>query len=237
MRPKNAADAAVAGRDAVARAMNVGMGISILPPDARTMRDAAREGPLALRMLAGIALRGDHAGALMDELAERLAFARATVRLYDALLVRLGTAARLTGGATRARIEQLMREEQSHVELARDAIAALGGDPALVTVGAEVEAVLALGLQEVLGAARVDLSQHLRAIVMAELAGEDGWMVLTTLARLLEREDLARRFESAWLRDKRHARTVRRWAARARRERMRPPTAAPSREIEHSRGP
>ncbi|MCZ7681722.1 MAG: hypothetical protein M5U28_24185 [Sandaracinaceae bacterium] len=211
MRPKDAAESAVSARDAALRAMSVGMGMAVGVTGARAPRDAAREGR-------GAAVRAEHLAALADELAERLALARATVRLYDALLGRLGPAPRLPCGASRARVAQLREEEEAHVELAREAIASLGGDPALVTLGAELEVLLSHGLHEPLGPGRVELVAHLRALVMAELAGADGWVVLTTLARLLEREDLATRFERAYLRDRSHARTVRRWAARARRE-------------------
>lgn len=234
MRPKDPADAAVTARDAIARAMSMGMGLALGEREgARPARDAAHESPAAIRAMAALALRTDHTGALMDALARRLASARATVHLYEALLARLDGGQRLPAGATRARIQRLTREERAQAELAHSALHSLGGDPSLVTIGAEVEAVLSLGLHEVLGTGRVDLAQHLRALTMAELAGEDGWMVLTTLACLLEREDLARRFERAWLRDKRHARTVRRWSARLRRERARPAARA---EVEQSHG-
>ncbi|HEY8431208.1 MAG TPA: hypothetical protein VIL20_22665, partial [Sandaracinaceae bacterium] len=101
--------------------------------------------------MAALALRTDHTGALMDALARRLASARATVHLYEALLARLDGGQRLPAGATRARIQRLTREERAQAELAHSALHSLGGDPSLVTIGAEVEAVLSLGLHEVLG--------------------------------------------------------------------------------------
>lgn len=233
MRPKDAAESAVTPRDAMLRAMSIGMGMSVSPAGAGATRDPAREGLGAPHGASGGA-RGEHLGALADELGDRLASARATVRLYDALLGRLGPAPRLPCGATRARVTQLREEEQAHAALASEAIATVGGDPTLVTVGAELEALLSLGIHEPIASGPVELVQHLRALVVAELAGADGWMVVTTLARLLEREDLAVRFERAYLRDRTHARTVRRWAARARRGAR--ADAAREREVERRDG-
>lgn len=149
----------------------------------------------------------------LDRLGERLAFERTGVRLYDALLAHVNVLGDPTLGPTAAELRQIRDEERRHFELLRNAIEEMGADPTVCTPAADAAAVECQGLVQVLADPRSSRSACLHAILVAELADNDGWKLLVDFARGLGRDDLVARFEQAMREEERHLERVRAWFA------------------------
>lgn len=176
--------------------------IGSIPPPA-TVKGAAKT---AMK-----ALTGEHASVLLDKLGARLAFERTGTRLYEALIGKLEVLGTIDGGPSVDRLTQILREEQQHFDMLKHAIEEMGGDPTAMTPSADVEATLSSGVPKVLGDARTDLHQSLEAILIAELADNDGWTMLIELARSLGQDQLASDFDKALREEEEHLRDVRAW--------------------------
>src|SRR5688572_5468533 len=81
---------------------------------------------------------------LADKLGERLAFERTGVRLYDALLAKVGAFG--DGVAHREAVEEIRRDERRHMALLVEVVESLGGDPTAQTPAADVVGVLSTGI-------------------------------------------------------------------------------------------
>lgn len=147
----------------------------------------------------------------LDKLGERLAFERTGVRLYDALLAHVNVVSDTKLGPTAADLRTIRDEEHRHFELLRSAIEEMGADPTVCTPAADIAAVESQGLVQVLADPRSSRSQCLHAVLVAELADNDGWKMLIELARGLGRDDLVGRFEQAMRDEERHLERVRGW--------------------------
>jgi hypothetical protein len=159
------------------------------------------------------AAQGEHATVFLDKLAERLAFERTGVRLYDAVLAKI-PAARTSEGTLTAEAVQVIRDEElGHFLLCKEAIEAMGGDPTAMTPCADVMGVASMGLLQVVTDPRVTLTQALAALLTAELTDNDGWKLLIATAEALGQGDLALRFTDALAAEDRHLQSVRRWIA------------------------
>jgi rubrerythrin len=161
------------------------------------------------------ALKGDDPMVFLDKLGERLAFERGGVRLYQALLVKHAAATVHEGGPTREQLQQFLDEELAHFHVVREAMENLGGDPTAVTPCADITSTAASGLVQVLTDPRTTLTQALEAILIAELADNDGWRTLVSLAEGFGKKELARRFEEALVEEENHLAHVRAWLAQA----------------------
>lgn len=174
------------------------------------------------------ALAGEKATVLIDRLGARIAFERAGARLYEAVLAK-----RRAGGDGMADpavidLERIHREEIAHVHLLREAIESLGADPTALTPGADVTAVSSMGLMQVVTDPRTTVGQSLEAMLVAELADNDGWMLLIDLTRAMGQDEMARRFETALVEEEEHLRLVRAWVAgMTRRDAQLLPTSGP----------
>jgi rubrerythrin len=147
----------------------------------------------------------------LDRLGERLAFERTGVRLYDALLAHVNVLGDPTLGPTASELRQIRDEERRHFELLRNAIEEMGADPTVCTPAADAVAVESQGLVQILTDPRSSRSQCLHAILVAELADNDGWKLLVDFARGLGRDDLVARFEQAMREEERHLERIRGW--------------------------
>ncbi|AKF03857.1 ferritin-like domain-containing protein [Sandaracinus amylolyticus] len=157
------------------------------------------------------ALTGERVSVLLDKMGARLAFERTGTRLYQAIIGKVESGTPFDGGPSLERLTQIMREEQQHFEMLREAMEAMGGDPTAVTPAADVEATLSMGVPQVLHDARTDVHQSLEAILLAELADNDGWTMLIELARSLGQDELAEKFAVALAQEDEHLRDVRAW--------------------------
>jgi hypothetical protein len=159
------------------------------------------------------ALQGEKATVLVDRLAERLAFERGGVRLYDAVLAKVPAGKTQEGTLTEAELRRVRDGELRHMELVREALEAMGADPTAVTPCADLVGVKASGLVQVVTDPRTTLTQCLDALLVAELADNDGWKLLIAMAEALGQEDMARRFADALAEEDEHLVLVRRWVA------------------------
>jgi hypothetical protein len=149
----------------------------------------------------------------MDKLGERLAFEHAGARLYEALLSKQQAHGTFPGGPSADDLRHILEEEYAHGDLLEQAIAALGGDPTALTPSANLAATISAGLPQVLADPRTNLLQSLEAIVVAELADNEGWTALESLVRQAGHDELARGCQEAIEHERDHLRNARRWVA------------------------
>jgi rubrerythrin len=161
------------------------------------------------------AVKGNHPMVFLDLIGERLAFERTGTRLYDALIPKLEAADEHPQGPTREDLERIRDDELMHFALLKEALETLGADPTAVTPGADVAAMTSAGLVQTLSDPRVTLTQGLKAILVAELADNDGWLVLADVAARLGHDELADRFRGALAQEEEHLARVRSWLTAA----------------------
>lgn len=157
---------------------------------------------------------GENPNVLLDKMGERLAFERTGSRLYEALLAKVQA---LGGGADGPSLDELTdiyNDEVRHFELLRQALEAMGADPTVQTPSADVSGVIGMGILQVLTDPRTSVAQCLHAILIAELADNDGWRMLIDLAESLDQDDMATQFQQALAEEDRHLRQVRGWVSR-----------------------
>jgi hypothetical protein len=150
---------------------------------------------------------------LLDRLGERLAFEHAGARLYEALLSKHQAHGSFPGGPEEQDLLDILQEEYEHGDLLQQAIKSLGGDPTVLTPAANLAATISIGLPQVLSDPRTDLRQCLEAIAVAELADNECWSALETLARQAGQDELADQCRQAIEHEREHLRDVRRWIA------------------------
>jgi rubrerythrin len=161
------------------------------------------------------AVKGNDMTVLIDKLAERMAFERTGVRLYDALLVKFDAAHIHAGGPTRADLEEIRDEEHQHMVMLKEAIETLGADPTVVTPCANITGVAGQGWMQVLTDPRSTFTQCLEIIMMAELADEDMWLMLSDLAQRMGKDELEMKCRKALVEEEDHRFRVRGWLAGA----------------------
>lgn len=149
------------------------------------------------------------AGLLMDKLGERLAFERAGVRLYDALMVKC--AADSSAGVPAKELKHIRDEEAMHFALVGAAIQSLGGDPTAQTPCADVAGVEGMGLMQVLNDPKTTVAQALHAILVAEMTDNVAWEELIQLTSQAGNDDLVARFAKARDNEQEHLEKVQSW--------------------------
>lgn len=160
---------------------------------------------------AAAALTGNRALFLLDKIAERMAFERTGVRLYDDVLVAFDVHGSFPGGPTRSEIERIQAEEAEHFVLLKRAMEQLGGDPTAMTPSADLAAVESMGLTQALSEPRRTLGEALHTILVAELADNDGWLLLLELCEEMQQQDLAEQSRRALGQEAEHLALVRSW--------------------------
>jgi len=170
--------------------------------------------PASLKGFAKMALdavKGHRATVFIDKLGERAAFERTGTRLYEAMLAKHDALGSFDGGPTRQRLEEIRDEELEHLGIVEEAIVALGGDPTVMTPAADIVGVEGSGLVQVLTDPRTTMDQCLGALLVAELADNDGWELLSNLAEAMGHEEMAQTFREALDAEEMHLDDVRRW--------------------------
>jgi rubrerythrin len=147
---------------------------------------------------------------LADKLGERLAFERAGVRLYEALIAKCGANGD-AGAPPKDELEHIRQEEAEHFALVGKAIESLGGDPTAQTPAADVTGVEGTGLMQVLTDPKTTVAQALHAILIAEMADNAAWEELIEIARGAGQEALAEEFVSAQEEEAEHLVNVQKW--------------------------
>jgi rubrerythrin len=156
-------------------------------------------------------MEGKRATAFLDLLGARLAFERAGTRLYEALLVKLAAADPRPEGPTREDLERLRDDEARHFVLLKRAIEELGGDPTVMTPGADVVGVSGAGWVQVLADPRTTLTEGLKTILQAELVDGEQWLMLADIALRLGHLEMAEHFRAALAEEEEHLDLVRGW--------------------------
>src|SRR5688572_19312817 len=136
-------------------------------------------------------LMGRHPETLIDTLGGRLAFERTGTRLYDAFLGKALIRSDEADSLPMERLQQFRAEEAAHLGMVWDALRKLGADPTCVTPLADTNGVASIGLMQIITDPRMSIAQSLHAIHIAELADNDGWQLLITLAREMGQDDMA----------------------------------------------
>jgi rubrerythrin len=170
--------------------------------------------PLTARGMAGAvggALKGQSPNVLLDLLGARAAFERTGTRIYEALLVKHGAADPDHEGPTRLELERLRDDELRHYGMLHDAIKQLGGDPSAVTPSADIMAVATQGVPMIVADPRTTLSQALGAVMMVELADNEGWEQIIDLAEAMDDDDLVDMCREALEDEEEHLDLVRGW--------------------------
>ena len=163
----------------------------------------------ALKSGAGMAT-GKRLQVLIDKVAERMAFERGGVRLYDAALVKVAALAAGTP-VDLERVKQIRRQEAEHAELLRQTLIELGADPTAQTPCADLVGVQSMGLMQAVTDPRTSLPQTLSSLLAAELIDVASWEMLSRLAGSMGRDDLMERFDEAREQENEHLVTVSGW--------------------------
>lgn len=147
----------------------------------------------------------------LDRLGERLAFERTGVRLYEALLAHMEVLPDAALGPSLHELRVFRDEELRHFDLVRQAIETLGGDVTAMTPAADTAGTETMGFLKVLTDPRSSRSQCLHAILVVELADNEGWTTLADMARSLGHADMATGFEQALREEQVHLTRTRAW--------------------------
>lgn len=153
---------------------------------------------------------------LLDRLGERLALAWVGVRLWDAAVRKLDAdvpASSRLEGATRDELLRLRDEEGAHLVRLRALVAARGGDPAARTPAADVAIVASRGPLDIADDPRSPLRNVLEAILVAELADDEGWELLITIAEEIEDREVSAMARTARRQEQEHLARLREWIA------------------------
>jgi rubrerythrin len=147
-------------------------------------------------------------GRLVDLLSERLAFERAGVKLYDAILERM----RASGDPQIQRMLDQMQEhredEKRHEEWLEEQIRALGGDahtPSEKSILVQAES---QGIEHVIQR-DPRLPHDFHALLVAELADNAGWDLLVQLADEVGDRDAKKEFKKRLHEEEEHLLFVR----------------------------
>ncbi|TVP57781.1 MAG: ferritin-like domain-containing protein [Halomonadaceae bacterium] len=150
---------------------------------------------------------------LLNKLCQRLAFERAGVRLYEALILKC-EAAREKGAHPVLSIQKLRQfrdEELAHFLLLKRAMVSLGADPSTLPGEADTGAQASLGVQRVLNEPRSSVLQCLEAILTTELTDNAAWCLLKELCLNMGLKDLADEFTDALAQEEVHAAIIAEW--------------------------
>jgi len=161
-------------------------------------------------------LTGKRPQVLLDKLAKRAAFERGGTRLYEGILVKLGSEARASADGipedlTEPVLIQIRDQEAEHFRLLIECIEQLGGDPTAQTPSADLVGMESTGLIQTVSNPSTTLAQSLHAALAAELIDHDGWELLIKLAQEMGDSPMVSRFNDALREEGEHLRRVRSW--------------------------
>jgi hypothetical protein len=147
----------------------------------------------------------------LDKLGERLAFERTGTRLFDALIAKYAAGDSPVGSADAVTLQTFRDQERRHFDLLWESLVNLGADPTCETPAADMAGVKAKGLIAAVTDPRATFCQALEAILVAELADNEGWRMLIDLADGMGQNGMVERFQAALAEEDIHLETIRRW--------------------------
>lgn len=161
-------------------------------------------------------IMGKNPEVLIDKIAERLAFERGGVRLYDAMLAKIAALGSVPGPTdVKPVIQQFRDEEYQHFLLLVDAMEKLGADPTAQTPGADLAGVAAQGVMKIITDPRTNVAQSLDALLIAEAADNVGWELLIDLAREAGQDQMVEDFGTALAQENKHMDTIKEFLGHA----------------------
>ncbi|MDB5104976.1 MAG: hypothetical protein JWP91_2665 [Fibrobacteres bacterium] len=172
--------------------------------------------PATIKGVAKTALqmgKGHNATALIDKIGERLAFERAGTRLYELLIGKFRAGESETGDADLSALIRFHDEEREHFLLLWKCLEQLGADPTVQTPSADHTGVKGMGLLQTMSDPRSTFYQCLDAILIAELADNEAWKLLSEVADGMGLSDMAASFRDAQAQEQIHLDTIRTWWA------------------------
>lgn len=185
---------------------------------ARYFQEAGRVGsmppPVTMKGLSKTvvqSIKGDPVALLLDKLGQRAAFERTGTRLYAALIGKVAALQPPKAESMLADLQMIQEEELAHFHMLVQVINDLGGDPTILTPGADVSSVASLGLLQVITDPRTTVAQSLEAIQTAELTDTVCWEALIELVDKLDQQKLLAPFQTAHAAEMRHTDTIKRW--------------------------
>jgi bacterioferritin (cytochrome b1) len=157
--------------------------------------------------------KGHNPEVLINKLGERLAFERAGVRLYDAIILKCESSVDEAASSVVSveLLKQFRNEEAEHFLMVKSAMESLGADTTAETPDADMMGVASMGISKVLTEPRTSISQCLEALQVAELADNAAWALLQDLCLGLGLQEMADDFEHAITQEERHAATIDTW--------------------------
>lgn len=159
------------------------------------------------------ALKGKRPQVVFDKIAERLAFERTGVRLYEAIIIKHIAHPDVGSLVPMDELQKFQHAEAEHFRLLVESTEYLGGDPTAQTPCAAAIGVAGMGWVQLANEPRSTFLQSLQVILMAELADVDGWNTLCSVMNAAGHKNLAERFQRAEQEEVRHLDHVRRWMA------------------------
>ena len=181
------------------------------------------------------ALEGEQANVFLDKLAERLAFERTGVRLYDLVLEKAEVYPSWEGGPTRDDLRSIQQDELAHLGLLTQCLTKLGADPTAMTPSANLAKNLSQGIPAVLADPRTSLRECLEGLLVAELTDNASWELLISLAREMGQAEMRGRFEQALAAEATHLARVQQWLRLGTRHALSTTLAAPRAGAETAR--
>jgi rubrerythrin len=160
-------------------------------------------------------MKGESPQILIDKMAERLAFERSGVRLYEAFITKCEVLLDDQISMTVADLRRIRDDEAHHFAVVRDALESLGADPTCQTPSADLVGVESMGLVQVLTDPRTTIAQSLHAILAAELVDKAGWETLIALADANKLDELVQEFSEALEEEREHLALVETWYSEA----------------------
>lgn len=145
---------------------------------------------------------------LIDLLAERLAYERTGVELYDQVLEHLEASSDPEAKSLTDRLQHFRDEEKAHEEWLEDQIRDLGGDAHGSTEMSEVVTIESRGVADVIMDGD-DVAHDLHALLTAELSDNAGWELLCDLARQAGDREAERAFSARMKQEDEHLKFMR----------------------------
>src|SRR5262249_32101448 len=128
------------------------------------MACGVQEFPSSVHDLRGKQVPADLAP-LMEKMAARLAFARASIRLYDGLINKYDAHGSFEGGPVRGDLLEMRDQGRDHFDMLCKTLGGIGADPTGLTPSTNLHVILGQAVRDVLLDTRTSLLECLEAVM------------------------------------------------------------------------
>lgn len=203
-------------------------GISVSPQDSEKMMEGAHQPPpfseaseleLAQNRLRWMkessgfgSLPSSHNESLrflLDQLGERLAVARMSVRLYDAVIGKYHPVDHSGSDISLEKLIQFRDENYQHFLLLSYVIEEFRGDPTIQTPSADLAGIWMTGFQKAVLDFRTRFFESLESLLMVELIDHEGWDLLVQLTRSIKMDEVSVKFQNVFKETESHVNGIR----------------------------